>query len=279
MLSFLVFTVSCENEDDPRFQDNPETGWIEFASASTSISLEEGDSPTPIYVNFTAPINLSDVDLTYSVVPVSGDPSAIFEIGNSLKIEANTNRNQIVLTPKTFAVLNLAVSGSVVFDIEITSATRGIPVGLADGSAPTTHRVTVNCGGEPSPPPPGTYTVALFDSWGDGWQTNTSGGGDGLTLTVADADGTETVFEVGMCSQFGTPTGTFLDSGACTPGDGSFGIATFDVPAGMVSGEWYFPGDFFGEIGFIILHEGSQVYTTGSFGAIGEGPIAPQFCN
>lgn len=279
LLSSLIFAIGCENEDDPRFQDNPETGWIEFQTASTTISLAEGDDPIAIPVNFTAPINLSDVDLTYSVVPVSGDPSTIFAIGNSLKIEGNTNTNNIILTPGTFSVLNLSVSGDVVFDLQIDTATRGIPIGLRDGSAPTSHRVTVSCGGEPTPPPGGTYTVALFDSWGDGWQTNTSSGGDGLTLSVIDGNGDTTVYEVGMCSSFGTPTGTFLDSGDCTPGDGSFGLVSFDVPDGMVSGEWYFPGDFFGEIGFIILHNGTQVFTTGAFGAFDEGVIVPTFCN
>ena len=278
LLSSLIFAVGCENQDDPRFQDNPETGWIEFASSSTTVELAEGADPIDVRVNFTAPINLTDVDLTYSVTPISGDPSTIFDIGNSLKIEGNTNTNTILLTPNVFSVVNLVTGGDVVFDITIETASRGIPIGLSDNSAPTTHRVTVTCGGQPTPPPPGDYLVAMFDSWGDGWQTDTSSGGDGLTLTMLDLNGDTTVLEFGMCSSFGTPTGTFLDSGDCTPGDGSLAITTATVPPGMVSGDWYFPGDWFGEIGIIILWEGVQVYTTGAFGVIGEGPIVPTFC-
>ena len=278
LLSLLVFAVGCESTNDPRFQDNPETGWIEFARSSTTVELTEGAEPIPIRVNFTAPINLSDVDLTFSVTPISGDYSTIFAVANSLKIEGDTNTNTLNLVPNVFSVVNLVTGGDVVFDITVTGANRGIPIGLSDGSAPTTHRVTVTCGGQPTPPPPGNYLVAMFDSWGDGWQTTTSSGGDGVTLTMLDQNGDTTILEFGMCSSFGTPTGTFLDSGDCTPGDGAFALAPATVPAGMVSGDWYFPGDFFGEIGLIILWEGTQVYTTGTFGAIGEGPIFPTFC-
>ncbi len=279
LLSTLIFAIGCENEDDPRFQDNPETGWIEFASASTSISLAEGDSPISIPVNFTAPINLTDVNLSYSIIPISGDPSAIFALGNSLKIEGNTNTNNIVLTPNTFSVLNLALAGDVVFDIQINSVNRGIPIGLSDGSAPTTHRVTVQCGGQPTPPPAGTYTIAMYDSWGDGWQTTSTGGGDGITVSMVDSQGNSSVIEFGMCSSFGSGAGgTFLETGDCTPGDGSFALVDIEIPEGMVSAEWFFPGDVFGEIGFIILYEGTQVYTTGAFGTIGAGPFSPEFC-
>jgi len=279
LLSSLIFAIGCENEDDPRFQDNPETGWIEFPSASTSIALAEGDDPIAIPINFTAPINLSDVDLTFSITAIAGDYTAVFDVANSIKIEGNTNTNNIILNPNVFSVLNLVTGGDVVFDITVASATRGIPIGLSDGSAFTTHRVSVTCGSEPTPPPPGNYLVAFFDSWGDGWQTNTSSGGNGITLTMSDANGDTTIVEVGMCSQYGTPTGTFLDSGDCTVGDGSFALTQITVPEGMVSGDWYFPGDWFDEIGFIILWEGTQVYTTGSFGVVDEGPIIPNFCN
>lgn len=278
VLSLLVFAVGCENEDDPRFQDNPETGWVRFASASTTLQVAEGAAnPISIPVDFTAPINLSNLDVTYSITPVLGDPSAILNIGNSLTIAANTNRGQLEMTPTADAVLQLFIAGgNVVFDVTLTSASRGISVGLADGSETITHRVTLECGGEPSQPVPGTYTINMRDSWGDGWQTTASGGGDGITITLTDGGGAQTVLEVGMCSSFGAQTG-FLGSAGCTAG-GATATAMIDIPAGTTAAAWNFPGDWFGEISFDVEFGGNTVFDSGGTGALAAGPFELTYC-
>ncbi|MEJ2584393.1 MAG: hypothetical protein P8Z38_04930 [Robiginitalea sp.] len=71
-------------------------------------------------------------------------------------------------------------------------------------------------------PTPGVWTIEMQDSYGDGWQTNTGSGGDGLTVTLDDG----TVFEVGLCSPYTSAEGTFLGGSDCTPNDGSSGTAT-----------------------------------------------------
>jgi len=285
LLSILVFTVSCENETDPRFQDNPETGWIQFSRSSTTVAVTSRTETITIPVDFTAPINLSGLTVSYSITNIAGDPNNVVTgLSTSIDIAGNTNRALIGLTPVDDAVQQLIDGGDVVFDIELTSATRGIGVGLADGSATTTHRVTLLCGGEPQP---GAYTIDMHDSFGDGWQTDVSLGGSGLTATLLDVDGNETVVEIGMCSPYGgNNLGTFLDpaTGSCTgPASTSFfdATATVQVPPGTVDVIWNFPGDFYGEISFeIYLPNGNLLYASGGPGDLDTSAIelAVSYC-
>jgi hypothetical protein len=97
-------------------------------------------------------------------------------------------------------------------------------------------------------PIPGDYTVEMHDSYGDGWQTNGGNGGDGMTVTLTDASGNETVVQFGMCTAYAD--GSFLNVGDCTPNDGYDAQATVNVPAGSATAIWEFPGDQYGEISF-----------------------------
>jgi hypothetical protein len=271
LLSVLVFTVSCENENDPRFQDNPETGWIQFPSSSTTVAVTPRTSTISIPVDFTAPINLSSLQVNYTISPVVGDPNDVVTgIGTSLTIEANTNRNSIDLTPVDDAVQQLIDGGDVEFDITLTSANRGVSVGLADGSATVTHRVILLCGGEPIP---GAYRVEMQDSWGDGWQT-VGDGGPGLQVLLTDVSGNESTLEVGMCSTFGDPSGTFLGGSGCVDGDGFTATDFINIPAGTVDAVWIAPADRFGEISFQIYNpNGVLLHDSGAPGAQPEGEI------
>ena len=283
LLSLMVFAIGCENEDDPRFQDNPEFGWIRFASSSTTVAVTSRTTTINIPVDFTAPINLSDVTVSYSVTNVAGDPNNVVTgLGNSITILGNTNRALISLDPVEDAVQQLIDGGDVIFDITLTAATRGISVGLSDGSETVTHTVNLLCGGEPQG---GSYTVDMHDSFGDGWQTTTSLGGAGMTATILDINGDESVVEFGMCSPYGgNNLGTFLDpaTGACTgPASTSFfdATVTVQVPAGSVDAIWNFPGDFYGEISFeIYLPNGNLLYASGGAGDQEEEDLAVSYC-
>lgn len=280
LLTVLVFTVGCENEDDSRFQDNPETGWVEFGSAVTTVAVTPRTTSIGIPITYTAPINLSDLTVSYSITNVRGmADNVVTGLGSSLLIEANTNRSSIVITPVADAVQQLIDNGDVEFDITITAATRGISVGIADGSATTTHRVELLCGGEPQA---GTYTIDMHDSFGDGWQTDDANGGSGMTLTLTNVAGEETVIEFGMCSPYSAADGTFLRGPDCDgPASTSFFDATrtIDVPAGTVNAVWNFPGDFYGEISFeIYLPSGTLLYASGNAGDQGDGELPVSYC-
>jgi hypothetical protein len=90
--------------------------------------------------------------------------------------------------------------------------------------------------------PSGEWKIDMVDTYGDGWQTTTGGGGPGLQMLTAAG----TVFaEVGLCSDYG---GSEYN---CTA-DSSSGSVTVNVPAGTEVVAWYFPGDYYGEIEYTI---------------------------
>ncbi|MEX0273858.1 MAG: hypothetical protein AB3N16_05725 [Flavobacteriaceae bacterium] len=137
-------------------------------------------------------------------------------------------------------------------------------------NSPFVYNATVVC--PPKPPTPGVWTINMTDSYGDGWQTDTGGGGSGITITLDDG----TVFEVGMCSPYGSAAGTFLGSADCSENDGSTGTATITIPDGTQSADWHFPGDNYGEIGFEIITPNGNV--VGGYQGVAAGPITIDFC-
>jgi hypothetical protein len=115
-------------------------------------------------------------------------------------------------------------------------------------------------------PEPGDYTIDMHDSYGDGWQTNGGNGGAGITVTLTDASGNETVVEFGMCTQYAD--GSFLNIGNCTPNSGYDATTVVTVPAGTATAIWNNPGDQYGEISFeIYAPDGTLLLAVG----LGEG--------
>lgn len=272
----LVLTYSCVSDDDSRFQSDPESGWIEFPSEETTVAVTSRTTTVSIPVQYTAPINLNSLSVTYNIVNVTGVPSDVATgFGSSITIAANTNRNNIEFNILPTAVATLIANGDVVFDIELTSASRGVGLGLSDGSATTVHRVNLLCGGEPQS---GTYVIDMHDSYGDGWQTDAASGGSGVTVTLTDLAGAESVVEFGMCSPYGNAAGTFLGSADCTgPASTSFFDATTTVEIGpdIVGAVWNFPGDNWGEISFEIYNpDGSLLFAVTAGRDAGELPVS-----
>ena len=137
-------------------------------------------------------------------------------------------------------------------------------------SSPFAYTATIVC--PPKAPTPGVWTINMTDSYGDGWQTDTGGGGSGIQVTLNDG----TVLEVGLCSPYGSAAGTFAGSAACTPNDGSSGSGTITIPAGATSADWFFPGDFYGEIDFEIVTPNGNI--VGGYPGTDAGPITIDFC-
>tara|TARA_B100001939_G_scaffold184014_1_gene158458 strand:- start:5041 stop:5997 length:957 start_codon:yes stop_codon:yes gene_type:complete len=128
-------------------------------------------------------------------------------------------------------------------------------------SSPFQYNALLTCS-----PAPGTYTVHMYDNYGDGWQT-----GDYSQGLSVDIDGT--VVQVAMCSQWGDYEFT------CTPtSDGYFAVATVEIPEGTESATWNWPGDQYGEIGLIIVGPGGEIaYSSGTFLSDGSGPYGDGF--
>jgi len=129
-------------------------------------------------------------------------------------------------------------------------------------SSPFQYNALLTCS-----PMSGDYTINMFDSYGDGWQTTEAGdGGVGLTI---DMDGVVT--SVAMCSQWGS-----FDF-ECTPtNDGYTASTTVNIPAGTQSAIWNFPGDVYGEISVQIVAPNGVVAYESETGAtiVGLLPIA-----
>ena len=129
-------------------------------------------------------------------------------------------------------------------------------------SSPFQYNALLTCS-----PMSGDYTINMFDSYGDGWQTTSAGdGGVGLTI---DLDGVVT--SVAMCSQWGS-----YDF-ECTPtNDGYTASTTVNIPAGTQSAIWNFPGDVYGEISVQIVAPNGVVAYESETGAtiVGLLPIA-----
>jgi hypothetical protein len=118
------------------------------------------------------------------------------------------------------------------------------------------------------PPTPGTWTIEMSDSYGDGWQTANASGGPGLQVITADGS----VFaEVGLCSPY---TSSDYDCIA----DYDSGTATIEIPAGIGLVDWYFPGDAYAEISFKITSPSGNV--VGEYGpGTSAGNLALNLCN
>ena len=155
------------------------------------------------------------------------------------------------------------------FELTLTDG-RSFGPGSANGnvaavggfySSPYLYKSLIVC-----PPQPGVWTIDMVDTYGDGWQTSSGGGGSGITFALNTGE----VFEVSLCSAYGPRPG-------CTD-DYSSGTATVTIPEGTSSMVATFPGDFYGEIEFVITSPTGNVlanYGTSS----PAGPINLDFCN
>ncbi|QHI36531.1 hypothetical protein IMCC3317_18940 [Kordia antarctica] len=140
----LVFTYSCVSDDGNRFQSDPESGWIEFPTEVTTSSVDNSLTLITVPVNFTAPINLTAVNVTYAIEDVVGVSSNAISVSGAVTFAANTNTALINLNLTPTAATAL-VSSDISFDIVLQSATRGVSVGLSDGSSTVRHRVNLVC--------------------------------------------------------------------------------------------------------------------------------------
>ncbi|MFN2260830.1 MAG: hypothetical protein ABR595_02040 [Psychroflexus sp.] len=69
-----LFIISCDSDDyDENFQNNPESGWIEFENATQTECLITGDTIASMKVFLEVPINRGGTEVNYSVEKVSGN--------------------------------------------------------------------------------------------------------------------------------------------------------------------------------------------------------------
>lgn len=260
IFSFLFIFISCNDDQNTAF-DGGQT-LVQFAGSS---------SIQPVVIEGTA-----STDIVVEVSSVSSSDRAIeVVIGENSTATANQ-----------YSISNLVIpAGEYQGTIKVTGNYDNIPQGSnfllelkllglpeeGESIGKDTFKITFFrfC-----PVQIGTYTIDMHDSYGDGWQTNGGNGGNGITATLVDADGNETVLEFGMCTPYepspyncsGTPATTgFTDAST-----------TIEVPEGTKDIIWSFPGDAYGEISFeIYAPNGNQLFESGAPGALGAGVLPP----
>ena len=144
ILPLILFAFSCESDD---VKVDTEYGWIQFngtnpGSAFISEDLIANQTATiDVPVQFTAPINKSDVNVQYTIVNVLGNASEVISTSGEVNIAADTNTGIIILNVN-LSQLALNIFNDYSFDVVLSSTDRlGVSIGLSDGSFPTSFRV------------------------------------------------------------------------------------------------------------------------------------------
>ncbi len=138
-------------------------------------------------------------------------------------------------------------------------------------SSPFSYNALVVCS-----PEPGEYRVEMHDSFGDGWQTTTGNGGDGITITI---DGE--VVEIGMCTPYES------NDYECSPWPDDINDPTTEfndatvivtIPVGAELAVWNFPGDNWGEISFEVYAPNGDLLVAVGVGEGVEGVLPILVC-
>jgi hypothetical protein len=243
----LIGVTSCEEDLVVFDVENGQT-LAQFSQASAVVPTPAEGASVSVDVTVTTK---SDSDRTISVAvdPSSTATSDQYAISGGLTIPAGTFVGTLLITSNFEA---LPDEGSVNLVLNLTDVSGSNDIKLANSTLNV--ELFREC---PSAPTAGVWTVNMEDSYGDGWQTTTANGGPGITCTLSTGE----VFEVGLCTPYESSPFN------CTP-EFSSGSATITIPDGVESAEWFFPGDFWGEISFTIVAPSGNVVASGG----GTGP-------
>lgn len=235
-----------------------------FSKTYRLFSLDNGNDVTSlsVFVSFTGLTTTANEALLYNIAASSFDTS-----GTNPEVTVNYNGADIL------AALNLpqtALEGGDVFSYRIALTNdqgtwSDVSANFDNQSADHTFASTVVC---IAPPPAGTWTINMADSYGDGWQPLTGdGGGPGVIITLDSG----AVIELGLCTPYEDPGYDCVDAS-------SSGSDTFEIPVGTESADFFFAGDFWGEMSFeIYAPSGNLVASYASSSPAG--PIALNLCN
>ena len=235
-----------------------------FSKTYRLFSLDNGNDVTSIsvFVSFNGLTTTASEALLYNIPASNFDSS-----GTNPEVMVNYNGAEIL------TALNLpqsALEGGDVFSYRLALTNdegtwSDVSANFDNQSADHTFASSVVC---IAPPPAGIWTIDMADSYGDGWQPLTGdGGGPGIIITLDSG----AVIELGLCTPYEDPGYDCVDQS-------SSGSDTFEIPAGTTSADFFFAGDFWGEMSFQIYAPSGNLVASGSAGSPA-GPIALNLCN
>ena len=141
---FSLLIVSCENTDDPRFQDNPELGFVQLTTTdvTTTATAESISFALNLVGTITEPLRIS-----YEVEAVQGDFTQYL---NTTSGTITINPGDVQIVQETLELVNMEAfrDSETVFNVNITGSSNP-NIGLGLGGASATHKFTIPCN-EPS---------------------------------------------------------------------------------------------------------------------------------
>ncbi|WP_299228682.1 hypothetical protein [uncultured Psychroserpens sp.] len=155
LFAFVLFAFnSCddsEGENEGKFDDNPEAGWVQFQTSASQISLDAFDFTTPftIPVEVNVPVVPNDLRISYSLESVSGaNPNMVFSNSGSIINPGGTSSHFDLNFPEIefdmSEALSAGISEPMVFDVVLESTDKAsVAVGIFGSDRPTSYRITV----------------------------------------------------------------------------------------------------------------------------------------
>ncbi|MBC2839669.1 hypothetical protein [Robiginitalea sp. SC105] len=255
-ICLLLTAVSCEEDLVVYDVTNGQT-LAKFSTTSANLGVPIGGSSIEIFVEVTTQSE-NPRSFTLAIDPSStatSDQYSIKEAG----IPSGSFRGSITITGNFEALPDVGATTLVLILADVSDSNN-----LTIPESTLTISLFREC--DPAPTP-GLWSVTMRDSFGDGWQTSTGSGGPGLTCTLNTGE----VFEFGLCSPYEPQSYDCIS-------EPYVGSATFSIPEGTNSAEWYFPGDFYGEISFSILAPNGNVVAEYGQGSPA-GPVPIDYCS
>ncbi len=137
----IGFFVACSDnsEGGNKFGADPESGWVQFVDSNNAEFLY---SPTAVYtipVKLCAPVNVSGLDVTYTITDIVGSSAGVFDYNSIVRFNANSIANANV---ELKVISNL--TQNIEFDVTLTATSRAnVKVGLGVNEKPIVKRVKI----------------------------------------------------------------------------------------------------------------------------------------
>jgi hypothetical protein len=144
----LVFTFSCEDDEENRFRNDPSTGWVEFASASTTTGQSTPQVSIPLSIR--VPEYRDGLTINYTIQAVEGDFTQ-FVTGNGGSVFADPaiqssadGDSRALAIDLPLRDMDLGRDFVTSFDVVLTAVDVS-SVNLGGFTEILSHRVTIPC--------------------------------------------------------------------------------------------------------------------------------------
>ncbi|AXG67904.1 hypothetical protein KORDIASMS9_00086 [Kordia sp. SMS9] len=200
----IVMSSCASDSETSRFQDNPETGWVEFRAAATTSGQTVTNLQIPVSIE--VPVYPEGFSISYSFEAVQGDFTQF--VLNTTPAPLFIDPLETTRSPNiSIDLINMNIGRDFVtsFDIVMTAVDKtGITLGNGEESI-LRHTVTIPCSNPPITPNNyyvGDYTIAdVSATIGPGNGTENFAGGT-VTLAVDPTNPNRRIFTVGALPAF-----------------------------------------------------------------------------